>query len=567
MLCKSQVYCGNECMVKSWSHHQQECNTRAVQQGVTLAVPYMYEDVAPTDALEQLPEDHFTKQSYMVTNFNTDGTVESRILPTVAGVYSEGAAALKGVQPAKGFQEGQRMTFSLKDLTSGKASGVVRADLPYNSVSLNNDHNMHSARMAGQYMKGHLAAFGEGMTLRTQYNAIAWPAPEEVKSAFAPVPLVADHVYELQAGDQTQQFQLASEPQVMDRRMRQSKLGRFYGHLLKVQSAASNTDVALDRTGTFRVNLTDGSVIILQVEMRDGVAYITDAQFMQGYGHQSMPRYNPSPARGLPKAVYQGRLGLAQRLKCDPTRVEDVTALRMALKNRVAAYGDVLDVMRSANTNPECSVIRQTAQKVREYEDHLKQLDAYRENLHRHGAEVAEAQPQINALIGRIMQDQHEFIGAKMKEQTYASKLLKDGTDAAEALAKEAVRRYQDAQEEVRKVDQELANSKARGKDGKTGTKLKEGAKRIALNAKKGAAILKKRSAEATMKDISAALEIAAGSPLVTDEKVREKLREWITWLRESKTRTGLSPEAETDDAEDDNDDQYHHESMRNYSY
>lgn len=139
------------------------------------------------------------------------------------------------------------------------------------------------------------------------------------------------------------------------------------------------------------------------------------------------------------------------------------------------------------------------------------------------------------------MEDQYQYVGGKMAQENYMAKILKDGAGAGTAIGNELLERYKSAQESVRQADEDIKASKQRAAKGGAGVKIKEGAKRIAYNAKKAAALLKKRKAEASINDLVAALLDAQGSPLVNNETstVVNSLNDVISMLRNAKTRTG----------------------------
>ena len=147
-------------------------------------------------------------------------------------------------------------------------------------------------------------------------------------------------------------------------------------------------------------------------------------------------------------------------------------------------------------------------------------------------------------LISSIMEDQHQYIGGRMKHETYMTKILQDGASAGNILANEIIARYKAAQERVRQADEDIRASKMRAAKGGAGVKIKEAAKRLAYNVKKGAAVLAKNAARANMVDLTAALVDAQGSPLVNKDTqtVVKELDDIIKKLRAAKVHTGGVP-------------------------
>lgn len=184
-------------------------------------------------------------------------------------------------------------------------------------------------------------------------------------------------------------------------------------------------------------------------------------------------------------------------------------------------------------------------------------------------------------LISSIMEDQHQYIGGRMKQEAYMTKILQDGASAGKAIANKIIERYKAAQERVRQADEDIRASKRKAAKGGVGVKIKEAAKRLAYNAKKGAAVLAKNAARANMVDLTAALVDAQGSPLVNKDTqtVLKELDDIIKKLRAAKSNTGGVPSkrgapqddddtmTNTDTASDEWDDNYGARGKTNWAY
>lgn len=396
-MCKGERYCSAECMKKGWTCHQSDtnCNAHFVDNDVTLATPYMYEDVAPTEVLDQQPAASFINQSYLLTSHNTDGTITQRILPTIAGVFTEVSPVQMGAKQVDLPAEGT-FKITLEDIDSGD-SASVEGEMPYNVVSQDNMQNPHAERLAGSpaLCKGFLKPFAHGLQTRAKYSTVLWPNPRAVQEAFKEIPIEADKLYDIsvQMSDaepvtQTFRFLLEKSPLNMNpvekKTLKQSKLGRFYSSMIKAAANAGNVDISLDKSSTYNLAMPDGSSVKLTVEMRNGVAYLVNVEVMQGYSqYGNLPRYNKTPAGGLPKPYSQGSGGVSavapytHKIECDTASTEHVGALYCALKDRIEDYAQVLDIMKSANSNPTCTIIKELDMKHKEYQKQFRQLGKF----------------------------------------------------------------------------------------------------------------------------------------------------------------------------------------------
>lgn len=395
-MCKGERYCSAECMKKGWTYHQSDakCNAHFVDNDVTVATPYMYEDVAPTEVLDQQPATSFINQSFLLTSHNTDGTITQRIIPTIAGVFSEISPIQSGASPVNMPSEGT-FKITLEDIDSGD-SASVQGEMPYNVISQENMQNPHAERLAGSpaLCKGFLKQFAAGLQTRSKYSTVLWPNPRAVQEAFKEIPIEAEKLYDISVQidnaepvTQTFRFLLEKSPlnmtPVEKKTLKQSKLGRFYTSMIKAAANAGNIEIALDKSATYNLAMPDGSSVKLTVEMRDdGVAYLVNVEVMQGYSQygnsQRLPRYNKTPAGRLPKSYSQGSGGVSapynHKIECDTASTAHVGALYCALKDRIEDYAQVLDIMKSANKNPTCTLIKELDLKHKEYQKQLRQL-------------------------------------------------------------------------------------------------------------------------------------------------------------------------------------------------
>ena len=462
---------------------------------------------------------------------NTNGTLNQGILPTIAGGYTEvdpsSNNAKRVVLPTSGT-----FKITMKDLDSDE-SASVDGEMPYNVISQDNLQNPHAERLAGANLSSAFKEFQHGLFVQSQYSTVLWPSPAAVSNKMKAVPITADGVYSIgvqvngkEPVTQTFRFLLDKGPLSMSpveqKQLRQSKLGRFSRYMIKAHANAANSSVQLDRAGMYMVQLPNGDTVHMTLEETSPGQYaIVNMEVLSGYSHYrggsgTLPRYNRTPAT-TPSAYNGGSGGVKEpftfKVECDSTHIDHVSGLYMALKDRVADYEDVVDVLKSANTNPTCEVIRSLQQKQKEYQKQLTQLEKYHEKLHAEGPNAATKDPKMSYLIAQVIEDQYEYehVGAKFKQNAYSAKILQGGTDAASRLKSELVNRYEEAQNSVRQADQDIADSKARAKGKGAGTKIKETAKRAGYNIKKGKAILVKKKAAANIRDLKEAIDSATG--------------------------------------------------------
>lgn len=557
-LCKKVAFCDDQCEKKAWALHQNECNTHTTVNGSTLALPYMYEDVAPQEVLDQQPQDLFIFQNHLLREHNTNGTIVQRSLQSIAGLFEGLTSSNKKPLDASTYQ------ISISDNDTGK-TGTVSGSVENDTVKLGST-NVAAERLAGAGLSGGLKPFAKTLKNRAQYVTTLWPSPLSVQKELSHIPVEKDHTYtvSVQIGDVAKskdfRFALDYAPQrslnKLDQKLlRQSKLGRFTQHMMKTQYAAVGAEVALERTGIYLVELDNGMNVILDVEDKNGVMTITNAQLMVGddnYDYYANPRYS-LPARGLPKVHNRGAVPISHKFVCDSTDINHVTGLTMALKERVADHEDVLDTLKKINRDPACNIIKELESKTINYKQQLSALQKHQEKL-----ATGEEMPEdftINALIAQVMDDQFAYIGSSMKENTYAMKILKDGVNAARDLADIIINNFQAAQERMREADEAKAASKDRAKGQKFGTRAKEFFKRGGSNIKKGAAFAAKKKAEADMRMLQSVLSIAANSTLVTDESIKQELKAQIDRVTNARERT-RQPEAESE-VEVEGDDMY----------
>lgn len=549
-LCKDAEYCDEACERKAWGMHQVECNVYNTDNDVALATPYMYQDVASPDVLSQLPENSFIHHSYLTTSHNTDGTVQQRITPSIAGIYNK--VTFKKKKNTSMPTEGT-FSITLEDLDSGVVAHVD-GEMPYDIISLDNIQNPHAERLAGAHLKGPHKEFQAGLEAQTRNSTVLYPNPTAVATAMKSIPIVKDNLYEISvkindSEPTTQVFKVLLDkspsnlPPAQLKQLKQSKLGRFNTYMAQQQrqhiaGVAGGTiprelgpGMSLDTGETFFIQTDKGQWhLTFGYNVMDRPT-VTSIKFVSDDNYGG---YNGNPHGSLPASYNGGSGGVSTKFVCDSSNVNHVGGLYLALNDRVAQYNDVIDTLKAVNRDPDCKIIKGLEQKNRKYTEQLRELEAFHKKLHEEGPQAAAENPKINTLIASIMEDQYNHIGAKMKESSFAAKILKDGSAAAQDFATRVIEKFKAARETIRQMDEDIKASKAKGG-------AKEGIKRLKYNTKKGKAVLAKRNAEAEIKDLLAAIANAKDSPLRTDpENESQKMDEIIVQLRDAqKGRTG----------------------------
>ena len=499
-------------MKKGWSSHQTECNIHDVDDiKTTIATPYMMQDVAPSDVIESLPESSCVNHNHLVRSVNTDGTVEFTQIENVSAKYQDGDYANVASLP-----EGGSYKITLKNETTGQ-SGIVTGSRSYDVIHPKSTNPL-AARLAGIELKGPHKAFRSGIAAKLSETTELWPNPKDVSREMASIPINAQDTYSIQLDDnEPQHFRFNFDQDIHSKELQQSRLGKFYNYMNKVQAIAGHAKA----TESMTFMTADGDDVVLEFDSNKNVVaihYNFNKSKDSGY-----TRPNKWGTKGLPKAVNRGRprnFASSIQMKCDSGNINHVTALTMALKDRVGEYDQVIDAMKLINTNPRCTLIRDLEMQNDKFKGQLKQLEEYQAKLNK-SQDALDQDMKINSLINTVMEDQYEHIGASMTGigtmlmANLRLKILDEGKDGLDTLVQKFTSDLKITRQELARTQADLERQQEK-EPSKGWQKFRRGAGKL----KRKAVITAKKAKEKSLVSIINKIQKAISTNLRKDASV-----------------------------------------------
>lgn len=471
-MCHKAHYCNDECMKKAWDMHQMECNIHDVDEiKTTIATPYIMQDIAPSDIVKSLPESSFINHNHLIRSVNTDGTVQYTQVDSCAGLYQNG-----DVQNVLKLPESAPYQITFKNLTSGE-SGTVKGDISYDVIHPKCTNPL-AARLAGIDLKGPNRVFQAGLNAKLAETIELWPNPLATTKAMAHIPINAKDTYSIQLNDEDPQqfkFYFGDDEDIKSKVTRQSRLDKFAQHMKKLQSIAGHA-----RSDNSMVLYTrDGQRVVLDLDTSGNLVSIHFDMNDSGYHGKATP--NAWGTRGLPKTVRKARTNVVSQIKmqCDSSNINHVTALTMALRDRVGEYDEMIETLKRYNTDKNNSTIREMELKNDEFKKQLKQLETYQKDLNEKGPQN---DMKINALISSVMEDQYAHIGADCDVKL---RWYKEIGKSGEFVRDESIRLLADWKEAYQKMIDAKKGSKDTGKGRFTRFRKGVSSKVLNLKAKK----------------------------------------------------------------------------------
>lgn len=199
-LCRTPVYCSEECRVQDWSVHNCANVIDVAQLNDAVFMPYHYEDMLPEDEWKQLDHNDPVFQAYSVRHVDANGLISHAIVGDEAVAFSQSGDFMgRGDTPPAELM-GKQYTIRVLTAATDNASftplgSIITGVIPEDMIYLENKSNPAAAKLSGKGLSGMFGAGGLGRRFRKLSGKLLfWPAPKAVENAGISLPIAGGRI-------------------------------------------------------------------------------------------------------------------------------------------------------------------------------------------------------------------------------------------------------------------------------------------------------------------------------------------------------------------------------------
>jgi hypothetical protein len=320
-LCLQPTYCSDECRVVDWARHHGDCTSLvdAPANVGAVFVPHFFQDTMSVEDVRKTAPTHPMFAAHQVRNINSNGIVSfSTIQPIVSAKYVGAMGREQALNKGRGADAADG-TYTIS-VQIGDATKSVSGKLSYDTIHVGNKQNAAAAMLAGKGTESNKMTY----ETRSPDEVVFWPKPKSVAAMDVRASVgVPQRVTVTVASDEL------AEPITISGQMTLHRISATK-HMEKI---AKTKNISKDIQAVYAEN-ADGDTVTLcfsgdkLVDIECGTCGKRKKDKKDKKGRK-WDRYHAGEL--MPTVV-------KTRFTCNPTKIEDVTALCMAMDERIAEH-------------------------------------------------------------------------------------------------------------------------------------------------------------------------------------------------------------------------------------